>query len=98
MRRVVISAPAARDLRDVGDYIATDSPVRARRFVAALKERCLSLAFHPFRGKPAPEIGLDVRMLVAGNYLILYRVQTEIVMIDRIIHGARDIAGLDDDL
>ncbi|MGE7412989.1 type II toxin-antitoxin system RelE/ParE family toxin [Methylobacterium tarhaniae] len=58
MRRVVISAPAAKDLRDVGDYVATDSPARARRFVAALKERCLSLAFHPFRGKPAPRSAL----------------------------------------
>lgn len=98
MKRVVISAPAANDLRNIGDYIAADSPARARRFIAVLKERCFSLALHPFRGKPAPEVGLDVRMLIVGNYLILYRVQNEIVMIDRLVHGARDIAGLDDDL
>ncbi|UHC16380.1 type II toxin-antitoxin system RelE/ParE family toxin [Methylobacterium currus] len=75
MKRVVISAPAAQNLRDIGDYIATDSPARARRFVAAPKERRLRLALHPFRGK-----------------------QAGIVMIDRIIHGSRDIAGHDDDL
>ncbi|WP_164712174.1 type II toxin-antitoxin system RelE/ParE family toxin [Methylobacterium currus] len=98
MKRVVISAPAAQNLRDIGDYIATDSPARARRFVAAPKERRLRLALHPFRGKPARDTGLDVRMLIAGNDLILYRVQAGIVMIDRIIHGSRDIAGHDDDL
>ncbi len=98
MRRVVISARAASDLEDIGDDIAADSPARARRFVDGLEERCLSLPLHPFRGKPAVEIGSDVRMLTVGNYLILYRIQTETVVIDRVVHGVRDRAGLDDDL
>jgi toxin ParE1/3/4 len=47
-------------------------------------------------GPERPEITPDARMLVEGDYLILYRVRPDGVDIVRIVHGARKLAELFD--
>ncbi|GJE59503.1 type II toxin-antitoxin system RelE/ParE family toxin [Methylobacterium trifolii] len=92
MRPVVISRRARSDLREIADFIAADNPNRAVSFVAELRGRCLSLARHPMQGRPAPDIAPDARILVFRAYLILHRVHDDPVLIDRVIHAARDRA------
>ncbi|MFG5120901.1 type II toxin-antitoxin system RelE/ParE family toxin [Methylorubrum sp. POS3] len=94
MRSVVISRRARADLRDIGDFIAVDDPTRAVSFVTELRERCRSLSHTPFQGRPTPEIAAEVRVLVFRSYLILHRVGDDVVLIDRVIHSARDRSGL----
>lgn len=79
-------------MREIGDIIARDDPAAARRFVARLRQRCLSLAAHRFRGRAVPGIAPDVRVTVPGRHLILYRVLDDAVAIDRVVHEARDLA------
>lgn len=94
MKPVVISRRARVDLRDISDFIANDDPKRAVTFVAELRERCRSLSRTPFQGRAAPEIAADVRILVFRSYLILHRISDDAVLIDRVIHSARDRSGL----
>ncbi|WP_232630101.1 type II toxin-antitoxin system RelE/ParE family toxin [Methylobacterium sp. Leaf118] len=94
MRPVVIARRGRADLRDIGDVIANDDPKRAVTFVAERRVRCRSRSGTPFQGRPAPEIAADVRILVFPSYLILHRVSDEAVLIDRVIHSARDRSGL----
>lgn len=42
-------------------------------------------------GVARPELGEGIRLLVVGNYLVFYRQRAEVVMIERILHGHRDI-------
>ncbi|TXM69754.1 type II toxin-antitoxin system RelE/ParE family toxin [Methylobacterium sp. WL120] len=90
MRSVVVSRQARADLREIADFIAADNPKRAVGFVSELRSRCQSLARHPMQGRPAPDIAPDVRILVFRAYIILHRVHDERVLIDRVLHGARD--------
>jgi len=47
--KVVVTAEAAADLERIGDAIATDSPRRARSFVAELIEKARELGRWPER-------------------------------------------------
>lgn len=92
--RVSLTARAERDLIDIWLAIAEDSPVNADRFIDRLSERIDGLADFPDRGALRRDIAAGLRMLVEGNYLILYRVKNNSVEVKRIVHGARQIEAL----
>ncbi len=41
-----------------------------------------------------PEIAPDARMLIVGDYVVLYRVHDEDIAIVRVVHGARKLEDL----
>ncbi|HEY8564817.1 MAG TPA: type II toxin-antitoxin system RelE/ParE family toxin [Beijerinckiaceae bacterium] len=49
---------------------------------------------HPWQGRPVPTLAPDLRQVAFRNYLILYRVDDEAVLIVRVLHGSRDIRKL----
>jgi len=92
--RVRLSARAERDLIDIWFAVAEDSPLTADRFIDKLSERVDGLADFPDRGVLRKEFAAGLRMLIEGNYLILYRVKGDAVEVMRIVHGARQIENL----
>ncbi|QBD75173.1 type II toxin-antitoxin system RelE/ParE family toxin [Ktedonosporobacter rubrisoli] len=87
----IFTAQAETDLESIADYIALDNPARALSFVQEIRERCRHIAHAP-RGYPlAPEYGEDIRKLPFGNYLILYTLQADDIVILHIPHSARDL-------
>lgn len=89
-----------RDLLDLSIYIAQDSPEAAFRFLHAAEQ-----TFHDLERMPkigAPREFKDARLagiriwLVRGfpKHLIFYRPLEDGVEIIRVLHSARDIAGL----
>lgn len=92
----LFSPLAELDLEEIGDYIARDNPVRAVSFVREMRERCAKLARMPLASPLRPELGESFRMVVFGNYLIFYKVESDSVRIERILHGARNIPDLFD--
>lgn len=97
MRHVQLSPRAVADLESIADYIAEDNPVRARSFVLELQARCRRLKDHPLQGRAVAILGFEGRVLSFKGYLILYRAMEAAVVVDRIVHGARDLAALFDD-
>jgi len=85
------SARAERDLVEIGNFIARDSPANAARFIARLEEHCQLLASHPLVGRGRDEIAPGLRSLPFGRYLIFYRPMDNGVEVVRVLHGARDI-------
>jgi toxin ParE1/3/4 len=79
------------DLRNIGDYIAADSPTRALSFVAELREQSGQIGAMP-HGFPAigERGGFTYRRHRHGSYLICYRVREGEVEVVRVLHGARD--------
>ena len=95
MPKAVIFAPLAeRDLEEIADYIAADNPERALSFVRELRERCGKLAEFSRSARPFPPLGNDAHMLPYENYIIIYRDLPSEVSVERIVHGARNIAAL----
>lgn len=79
------------DLEAIGDYIAQDNPARAVSFIREIREQIRNLGRNPFLYRLRPELGKDARMAPMGQYLILFRVVDEVVRIERILYGGRDL-------
>ena len=90
--KVLLSRHAQNDLAEIYDYIGADSPQNATTFILALEEKILSLAIFPKRVPLIPEnilLGTNYRHLIHGKYRVIFRIQAEIVVVLRVIHGAR---------
>lgn len=93
--KVVLTAEALGDLEQIGDYIARDSPVRARTFVAELMTAARRIGEIPQGFPLVPRYeSHGVRRRVHRAYLIFYRVEADRVSILHILHGARDYEAL----
>lgn len=94
--RVVSSPKAEGDLEEIGDYIARDNPVRALTFLEELRATCLAIAENPKAYPVEPELAPTIRRAVHRRYLIFYSIQSSKLRselrIERILHGARDVA------
>ena len=86
---------AVSDMEEIGDFIATDNPVRSRSFIRELRERCERITDFPEAAPLRPLLGAGVRVLIYGRYLILYAIHDTHVEVRRIVHGARDLDTLD---
>ena len=87
--KLVFSDRAEADLEEIGDYIALDNPLRAISFLAELRDQCEKLRAFPEVAPLRPELGVDVRGLPHGRYLIFYHVTEGALRIERILQGNR---------
>jgi len=84
--------PAVLDLESIRDYIAKDAEYYAGEFVEKIIEAIEKLKSFPMIGRIVPESeGEDIRELLFHNYRIIYRVETERILIIAVVHGSRDI-------
>ena len=92
--KVVLSAAARADLREIALYIARDSKARARSFVRELQAKARDVGEMPLALPLVPRYERHgVRRRPFGSYLIFYRIEERRVSIVRIVHGARDYEG-----
>ena len=89
------SGPRPRSIfAEIYDYVPADSPPHAARLVALIREKCGTLREHPRLGRARPALRVDLRSLVAGRYVILYRVLPDAVEVVNVVHGSRDLGAL----
>ncbi|MDB5801366.1 MAG: plasmid stabilization protein [Rhodocyclales bacterium] len=91
---VRFAALARDDLLEIARYIARDNPARARSFVVELRDQCDLLAKHPGIGVARSEYGEGLRMLPHGRYLNFFSIIAQDVLIERVLHSARDVNAL----
>ncbi len=90
--RIAYTIAARDDLQEIGDYISQDNPIRAHSYVRELRQHCRRIAEKPRLHRLREEFGAGVRGAVHGSYLILYTHRDDgLVVIERIVHGARDL-------
>jgi toxin ParE1/3/4 len=89
--KLVITAAAEADLRQIGDWIAHDSRANALAFTDDLRDRCKRLVDTPL-GFPLLQRfeQAGIRRRAYRGYLILYRIRADTIEVLHIIHGARD--------
>ncbi len=91
-------APEAElDLDGIWNYVATRSGSMevADRLIDSIADRFLLLAMHPYLGRARDEdLRPGLRNFPVGEYLIIYRIEGEDVVILRVIQGNRDVQGL----
>jgi toxin ParE1/3/4 len=92
-KRVVWSARALADVESIAAYISSDSPAYATIVVKKIVKLARQLARFPQSGREVPEFqDPSLRELLAYSYRIIYKVDTEEVIIASVIHGKRDLS------
>jgi toxin ParE1/3/4 len=89
--RLALTQLAEQDLEAIGDRIATDNPVRALSFVRELRAQCQRIALNPPGYPLRPELGDGIRSCAHGRYVVFFECDADVVVIVRILHGARDL-------
>lgn len=84
------SAAAIKDVEEIAAYIERDSPRYAQAVVDRLVSTARSLATLPMRGRVVPELAdTSYRERFVYSYRLVYRVDTDSVLIVAVIHGRR---------
>jgi toxin ParE1/3/4 len=78
---------ALSDLDEIFAYIASDNRTAAARLVARIEDAAAQIAATPFMGEATRNP--RYRRFPVGNYLIVYEVGTDEVVIHYVRHGAR---------
>ena len=95
--RFEFSDRAESDFEAIADCIAQENPRRAASFTRELRVRCERMAEQPRANRLREEFGPGVRVAVHGSYIILYAERQGGLVIERVVHGARDLGRLLDD-
>lgn len=94
MTRLRLRPKAIADLEAIGDHIAADNPARAVSFVRELRDVCASIADRPRAFCRRDDLASGLRQAVHGRYLLLFTVDEDRVVIERVVHGARRLEDL----
>ena len=92
--RLEFSRFVETDLEAITDFIAEESPQRAAEFIRQIGGAILRIAEQPLLYQLRPEIGDEARLVVVGRYVVLFRVVAEVVRIERVVYGGRDLPQL----
>jgi toxin ParE1/3/4 len=92
MAKLRVSAKARRDLERIGDDGAVNYGLAASdRHIEGFRRLFALLRDQPFAGRQRGDLSRGMRSLSHRPHVILYRVDGDTVVIDRIIHQARDV-------
>ncbi|MGA9070837.1 MAG: type II toxin-antitoxin system RelE/ParE family toxin [Terracidiphilus sp.] len=95
--RLRLSPRIPVDLEEIANYIALDNPRQARRVLRLLYARMKEIAKQPQIYRLRPEIGANVRLVAVSKYVILFRIRYEVVRIERVVYGGRDLLSIIDE-
>lgn len=94
MAKLTRTRQAEIDLLEIWTFIAGNNVTAADKLVWELDTHSRQLLEHPKMGVERSDIAKAMRHLVVGNYLILYRINTNDIEVVRYLHGARDLFSL----
>ena len=87
-----VSVQARRDLEQIGDVgVKEHGAIASARHLEGFGRLFRLLREQPLAGRNRSELGLGIRSLSHRPHTILYRVEGDMVVIDRTIHQARDV-------
>ena len=92
MAKLRLGAQARRDLQEIRrDGIRDHGVAASAAYFAGFRRLFQLLRAQPFAGQERPEFELGVRSLSYRPHRILYRVDGDVVVVDRMLHQARDV-------
>ena len=89
-RSLVWSPETIEDIESIGSYIERDSLWYAKAVVSRLVETAETIPEFPELGRIVPEIdNAAIRERFVYSYRIIYRVQSDGILVAAVIHGSR---------
>jgi toxin ParE1/3/4 len=91
-----LSPRAQADIDEIAYYVAVESGSleTADRFLESIYRRFLFLGEYPHAGRRRDDLRPGLRIYPSGQYVVLYRVEGNDVLIQRVVRGSRDLAAL----
>ena len=84
------SPEAIEDLESIAEFIARDSGYYARAVVTEILSVSSNIREFPLIGRVVPEVGDErIRERLIYSYSLVYRVETDFILIVAVIHGKR---------
>lgn len=89
--RVVVDAAAWSELRDIGTYIAQDSPRAARLVLSSILQTIEQLEHFPLLSRPGRASGTPERVVARTPYIIVFQLseQPAALVVVAVVHAAR---------
>ena len=84
------SSQFTADLRAIITFISVDDASGARSVQLELNRKITLLRLRPLAFQLRPELGQDLRVIRVFNYLLIYRLLDDTVMLDRLVHSSQD--------
>ena len=94
--QIELSRYIEEDLDVIADFIAQDNPKRAATFIQDIRGKFYNIQREPLIYQLRSDIGEDARMATVGNYAILFRIMGNVVRIERVVYGGRNLSGVFD--
>lgn len=94
--QIELSHYVESDLDAIADFIAQDNPRRAVTFIQDIRKKFHDIQREPLIYQLRPDIGEDARMTTVVNYAILFRIMGNIVRIERVVYGSRNLPSVFD--
>ena len=96
MLQHTLSSIAESDLTEIWAYFVeqSGSVEIAEEFLGRIQRAIEIICNHPRLGSPRPDLDTGLRSFPVGNYLIIYRITSGDVWVDRVLHGKRDLPTL----
>lgn len=94
--QIELSRYVEGDLDVIADFIAQDNPRRAVTFIQDIRGKFYNIQREPLIYQLRPDIAEDARMATVGNYAILFRIMGNVVRIERVVYGGRNLLGVFD--
>lgn len=92
--RVAFSRFVEDDLNEIAQYIGQDNPERAVTFVQDIRAKFREIGQSPLIYQQRSELGAGIRLATVGNYAILFRALDNLVRIERVVYGGRNLSGI----
>lgn len=89
--RLELSAFVEGDLDLIASTIAADNPRRAVTFIQDIRMKLAAVARNPLIYQLRPDIGEGARLVSVGRYAILFRIAGDVVRVERVVWGGRDL-------
>lgn len=88
---VIWTVTAYKDLQNIVEYISQDSIYYAMAFYDDVMDTAQTLNEFPQRGRVVPEMDdPEMREIFIHKHRLIYRIQKDRIIIQTIIHGARN--------
>ena len=88
--RLSWTTPAANDLYHIVQRIRKNNPAAANEVASTLYDGCGNLRDFPRRGRRGRIEGTRELVFPGLPYIVVYRIQDQIVEVLRVYHGAQD--------
>jgi addiction module RelE/StbE family toxin len=90
VQKIIWTAQAHKDLKEIKDYIALDSLYYAERMIYLIFQSCKKLRLHPEIGMfLSEEDGFKLRRILIKRYRVIYTEHNSNIYIIAVYHQAR---------